>query len=557
MAEVVGTERLAADAGPPADTTGRRHPAFFSGASVALIAPLCVVGAIIGTQLIVTLGITTNTSLIGALAAMALARIPAQIFARYKSIHVQNLAQSAISAATFGAGNALLLPIGIPFVMGRPDLVLPMFVGVFLAMLVDAIMLYRMFDSELFPTSGAWPPGVAAAEAIRAGDEGGRRLGVLGFGILVGIAGSIFKIPMSAFGVAFIGNIWALLMFGVGLLLRSYSTTLFGGNVFASLIPAGDLMKANLPQGFMVGAGLVAVVQVLMLILREDTATPSSDGMSRGIADVRRSLGFGSVAYVAIAGLIALMGGLWSEMSVGFLILFLIYAAFAALIHEIIVGLAAMHAGWFPAFGVAVVTLAIGILIGFPPIALTLMVGFTAATGPAFADMGYDLKAGYILRGQGADPAFERDGRRQQLFAAMFAFFVAGLVVLLTYRTYFGNNLVAPIVRAYASAIKAGSTYEVARALALWAIPGAALQFLGGPKRQMGVLLATGLLLGGAYAGFAVLVGIVLRILWTRYAPTEKRADMEVFAGGVIAGDALFSFYDMGTRYFSAPAKPS
>src|SRR5271169_6020296 len=237
MAQVVGTERLVGEPGRPVAAIGQRHPAFFSGASVALIAPLCVVGAIIGTQLIVTLGITTNTSLIGALAGMGLARIPLVAFARYRSIHVQNLAQSAISAATFGAGNALLLPIGIPFVMGRPDLVLPLFAGVFLAMLVDAIMLYRMFDSEVFPTSGAWPPGVAAAEAIRAGDEGGRRLGVLGVGVLVGIAGSIFKIPMSAFGVAFIGNIWALSMFGVGLLARGYSTTLFGGDVFASIFP--------------------------------------------------------------------------------------------------------------------------------------------------------------------------------------------------------------------------------------------------------------------------------------------------------------------------------
>ena len=100
------------------DDTDRMHPAFFSIGSIALIAPLCVVGAIIGTQLIVTLGITTNTSLIGALAGMGLARVPLLVFARYRSVHMQNLAQSAISAATFGAGNALLLPIGIPFVHG-------------------------------------------------------------------------------------------------------------------------------------------------------------------------------------------------------------------------------------------------------------------------------------------------------------------------------------------------------------------------------------------------------------------------------------------------------
>ena len=48
-----------------------------------------------------------------------------------------------------------------------------------------------------------------------------------------------------------------------------------------------------------------------------------------------------------------------------------------------------------------------------------------------------------------------------------------------------------------------------------------------------------------------MLVGIVLRLLWTRYAPKEWLADMEVFAAGVIAGDALASFYDMGSKYFA------
>ena len=52
-----------------------------------------------------------------------------------------------------------------------------MFAGVFLAMLLDAYLLYRMFDSRVFPATGAWPPGVAAAEAIKAGDEGGRKAG--------------------------------------------------------------------------------------------------------------------------------------------------------------------------------------------------------------------------------------------------------------------------------------------------------------------------------------------------------------------------------------------
>ncbi len=63
---------------------------------------LSVAGAIIGVQLITTIGVTPNTSIIGALFAMLLARIPLQWFRRYRSVEVQNLAQTAISSATFG-----------------------------------------------------------------------------------------------------------------------------------------------------------------------------------------------------------------------------------------------------------------------------------------------------------------------------------------------------------------------------------------------------------------------------------------------------------------------
>jgi uncharacterized oligopeptide transporter (OPT) family protein len=535
----------------------------FEPATLLLIAVLCVFGAVIGMQLLVSLGITANTSLIGALAAMALARVPLAAFMRYRSIHVQNLAQSAISSATFGAANSLLLPIGIPWLLGRPDLVLPMLAGAFLALLLDAYLLYRMFDSRVFPASGAWPPGVAAAEAIKAGDEGGRKAALMGVGFATGVAVSFIKIPlawigfagstavtgipMSAFGVAFIGNVWALGMFGIGLLLRGYSSQIFGGPLFATMIPKGDLMAAYIPHGFMIGAGLVALIQVALLLLRGKDAQEQAGA---GVTDreVRRALGLGSIGYLAIAVCLAAIGGLMSEMPIGMLVLFLLYAAFAAYVHELIVGLAAMHSGWFPAFAVALITLIIGMLIGFPLPALALLVGFSAATGPAFADMGYDLKAGHLLRGNGADPEFERDGRRQQLFAAMFAFVIAGLVVLLSHEAYFDQNLVAPVDRVYAATIKAGVAPGVAWQLFLWAVPGAILQFVGGPKRQIGVLFATGLLIAFPMAGWAVLAGILCRLIWERMRGSTGEGDKEVFAAGVIAGDAIFSFVDSVTK---------
>ena len=196
----------------------------------------------------------------------------AAAFARYRSIHMQNLAQSAISAATFGAGNALLLPIGIPFVMGRPDLVPPLFAGVFLAMLLDGYLLYRMFDSEVFPAAGAWPPGVAAAEAISAGDEGGRKAVILGVGVVVGVAGN-WLIATAHVGVR--RRVHRQYLGADHVRHRPAGARLLGAAVhqlFASFFPGGDIAKAYVPHGMMVGAGIVALIQVAIIIMRRGHA---------------------------------------------------------------------------------------------------------------------------------------------------------------------------------------------------------------------------------------------------------------------------------------------
>ncbi len=515
------------------------HPSSFNPGTLLFLTLLSIFGAVIGIQLLTTLGVTPNTSIIGALVAMIIARIPLQLFKRFRSIHIQNLAQSAISSATFGAANSLLLPIGIPYIFGRPDLVLPMFIGVALAMLLDGYLLYRMFNTTVFPATGAWPPGVAAAESIKAGDQGGQQAGILGAGLVLGAIGSWFKFPMAALGTAFIGNVWALSMFGVGLLIRGYSLPVAGF----------DISKHYIPHGMMIGAGLVALCQVIATIRGEklDRRGASSAALSAADADRRHilgSLGLGAAGYIVIAGLIALGGGLYSAMSMGMLLAFVAYAAFAAFIHELIVGLAAMHSGWFPAFAVALITLIIGIMIGFPPVALVMLCGFSVATGPAFADMGYDLKAGFILRGNNADIAFELEGRRQQLFAAMIAFVIAIPVVYLSYQGYFAAGLVPPVAKVYAATIQAGVSPDIAKSLLIWAVPGALIQWIGGSRRQLGVLLATGLLIANPLAGWAVLIGIAIRLTVLRLGGEKRRHQLEIFAAGLIAGDALLSFFN-------------
>lgn len=508
------------------------HPSAVAPATLLLIIILSIAGAIIGMELLVKVGVTPVTSIIGALVAMICARVPLQLFASYKSKHVQNLAQSAISSATFGAANSLLLPISIPFVMGRPDLIIPMFIGVALAMLLDGYMLYRMYGSTIFPESGAWPLGVAAAESINAGDPDSKQARVLGAGLGVGVLGSWLGVPMSVFGTAFIGNIWALAMLGIGFLLSGYSEKLF--NI--------DIGKAYIPHGIMIGAGLVALLQAVWLVVREKEPKAQQQSKSQSASRFRNTMVFGSLAYIGLATLIAFSSGLYAGMSTGMLIAFIAYAAFAAFVHELIVGIAAMHSGWFPAFAVALITLIIGMLIGFPPIALVVLCGFTAATGPAFADMGFDLKAGFILRGNGKNEAFELDGRRQQLIAALIAFVIAIPVTWIAHSIFFAHGQVPPVAKVYVATIKAGIVPGIMSTLMLWAVIGAALQFIGGPKRQIGVLFATGLLIAYPAAGWAVLAGLVLRIIIEKFGNDTVKSSMEVFAAGMIAGDALYSF---------------
>lgn len=506
------------------------HPKALAPANFLLVSLLSFVGAIIGIQMLASLGITPSTSLIGALAAMALSRIPFKCFRGFRSIHAQNLAQTSISSATFGAANSLFLPIGIPWLFGLPEMVTPMLIGVSLAMLLDAWLLYRMFDTPVFPASSPWPPGVAAAEAIKAGDKGGKQAWTLLGGLCTGALGALLHLPMSAFGVALIGGFGAMAAFGVGLLIRGYGQLLTGM----------DINALYLPHGMMIGAGLMALLQVSRIILRQG-------GRGKATTAARRTgqaFRVGGLGFLAIMLLLTLGTGLYNHMSPLMLVCFVLYGAFVAFVHEIIVGIAAMHSGWFPAFAVALITLLIGMLLGFPPEALVVLSGFSTATGPAFADMGFDLKAGYLLRkGEHASPEFELQGRREQLIAGMIGFVAAIIVVAFSYRFYFSAHQFAPINAAYVAAIKAGISVDAAHNLALWAIPGALLQLCGGAKRQLGVLFATGLLISSPAAGWMVAAGLIFRVVISRLAGARLREQTEVFAGGVIAGDALLNFF--------------
>jgi len=497
------------------------------------IISLSCIGAMIGIQIIVTLGISANTSIIGAVLAILFSKLPFESLRLFKQLEAQNLVQTAISSATFSAANGLLISIGVPWALGMPELVWPMLAGASIAIIIDGTMLYGMFNSKAFPATAPWPAGVATAETLWAGDKGGKKLWGLLAGFAAGVGGAYLGIPMASAGIAFIGSIFALFMFAIGLLVRGFSAQ--------GVIPF-DLYANYVPHGFMIGAGLVALIQIIVIITKnkkEEQSNPVDERIESS-EKLKKTLMKGAVFYFLTAMLLTYTTSLFTVMSFPMVLGFMVFAMMAAIVQEMIVGMAAMHSGWFPATAAALITLVIGMLIGFPPEALAVLVGFCVATGPSFADLGFDMKTGFMIRGSGENMKAERAGRRLQYFSAVIGFLCAIVMVALTYDFYFSQDKIVPASRLYAATIEAGSSPEIAQNLLLWAIPGALLQFIGGARNQLGILFSTGLMIHYPIAGWTVLAALGIRIILERFFKLGVD-NTSSFAGGLIAGDALYS----------------
>ena len=532
--------------------TAKEHPKWYEPASLIFATLMCILGTIIGMELIVATGTTPNTSLVGALFAIVFSRIPLSVCKKFRSIHRQNLIQTSISGATFSVANCMLLTIGIPVVMGYPELMVPMLIG---CTIIDASILYKCFDTPMFPAEGAWPPGVACAETLLAVIEKGKKAFGIIIGMLMGAVGKAAGIPMDLLGVSWFGNFWAMMALGIGSIIigviktNAFSFALFGFNfnfvdgIFGENFVYSDYISLNyLPHGIMVGAGIVSLIQCgIMLMKKSDGNTSAAGQFTSSMKNMKGALGIGFGAYAVVAMVLAVVCGLLTDMSIPMFILWVLFAAFAALASELIVGISAMHSGWFPGFATALIFLIVGMLIGFPPLALGILAGYTAATGPCFSDMAYDLKCGYILRGEGKDPELEKVGRQQQFYAELFGFAVAFVMALLFANKYFDQGMFVAVSNTYKSTIEAGTSMEVAKWLLIWAVPGAVIQWLGGHK-QIGILFATGLLVGSTINGITILVALLIRYIAVKRNP-ENEATLTILGAGALAGSALYSFF--------------
>lgn len=519
--------------------------------------------AIICMQIISRIGFTPNTSILGALIAMTLARIPIKSMMEFRSLDRQNLVQTMTSGAGFAAANCTLLAVAIFYAYGDLTLVLPMLMGAGIATIIGMHFVYRSFDSELFPATGSWPPGIATAQALIAGDEGGKKGRNLLIAIFLGALGSsrlfffpslgIKGLPMAGIGIAFIANVYAMIALAIGLLIRGYFPIIspwiapLAASFGFAEIPA-DLGKTYIPHGFMIGAGLISLIQALMIIFKkkDQSATKIEENYTVSASSLKKILSYHLVLFAAGAVVLAVVSGLWAEMSMSKLIIWLVWCTFSAIVAPILVGLSAMHSGWFPGFAVSIIFLSLGIFMGFPPHGLVLLTGYVASTGPCFADMGYDLKTGWIIRGSGADPVYEMDGRRQQMISEVIGGLVAIVVTGLLMNMHFRLNMIPPVSKVFAATIKAGLNPEILRQLLIASIFGGLLQFIGGAKKAIGILFATGLLINNPIYGVGLLVALLIR--W----PLEKKykPELEVYGGGFVAGDGLYGFFNAVIRSF-------
>lgn len=489
---------------------------------------LGVLSAIICMQIIGKVGVTPNTSLIGAIVAMVIARLPLETFRKFRSLERQNLIQTTVSGAGFSAANCGFLTLAIFFVLGETKFIIPMAIGSLIGLVFSIFIVGRIFDSSIFPADAAWPPGVATAQALRAGDEGGEKGKRLLQGLVIGGIASYFKLPAAGIGIVFIANIFSMAALGIGLLVRGYSTILFNGL---------DLGSTYIPHGVMIGAGLMALIQSMKIIFKGNKKDSSiKTNYTRSDSTTKKNLGLGILLFLTGAVILALVSGIITELSLGKLILWLLWATFSATAAMLLVGMAAMHSGWFPAFAITTIFMTIGIFFGFPIIPLALLTGYVSSVGPCFADMGYDLKTGWLLRGKGEDREYELYGRKQQVILEIIGGVIGILVVLLTINLYFESDLLPPVSRVFATTVSASADASLIKTLLIWSIPGLMIQLIGGPSRMVGVLLATGLLINNPIYGIGVIAAVVVRLIFG----TEF---MEIRDAGLIAGDGLYGFF--------------
>ena len=498
---------------------------------------LSILSAAICMQIMGQLGTAPNTSLIGAVLVMIIARIPLAVAQKFRNLQRQNYVLSIASSAGFSAANCGFVAIATMFILDRYDMIVPIALGTLVGCMIAVFVMGRIFDSKIFPAQGAWPMGQAVVSVAEAGDTGGKKGFELLQGLVVGAVAGFFGIPMAGVGIAFVANMVTMAALGLGIVVRGYAPRFLGGF---------DIGQTHIAQGLMIGAGIVALVQIIVTVSKGGAKANAKAGQIAAYtvsdAATQKTL-LGSVGLFAGGGIVlALLTGVFSSMGIMMSVAWVAFAGVVSVAVMVLVGTASMHSGWAPGFAVITIFLTLGMLIGFPPVPLAVLIGYIGAVGMPIHDTGIGLKAGWLLRGKGADPAAEAYGRRQQVMIKQLGVVVGIAMAMLFGLTLIRGNVIPPMSIFYAATIGETVSPALVKELAIWAVPGAILQGAFGNK-SVGLMVATGLLINNPLFGIALLAAIAVRkVIGTKH--------MTIRAPGLIAGDGLFGFVSNIVRTF-------
>lgn len=472
----------------------------FEPATVFIGTILAVLSAIVCMQILGKVGVSANTSILGAIFAMLVSRIPTASMKGFRNLERQNYIQTISSGAGFAASNCGLTAVAILFVLGETKAILPMALGCLFGTAASIFVVGQLYDSSIFPAEESWAPGIATAEVLEAGDEGGSKAKRIIQGIVVGAVGSHFKIPVAAIGITFITSIASITALGIAL--------------------------------------IQSIISIVKSSRKNHEETEKNHNYTVTDEQARKTILMSFGIHVVGAVLVGVLTGVLTDMSVGKIILWIIWTAFASVASMMLVGMAAMYSGWFPAFAITTIFLTLGILMGFPPVAVAVLTGYISSVGPCFADMGYDLKTGWIIRGKGEDREHEVYGRKQQVYIEIYGAVIGIIIVMLFANVTLGQGLIPASSTTFATTCQAVANPELIKTLLIFAIPGAIVQLVGG-KHMIGVLFATGLVINSPIYGIGVLVTVAVRLIF------KKKIDefMNCRDAGLIAGDGLYSFF--------------
>ena len=129
------------------NSTQKQRISSFEPGTMFLGTILAVLSAIVCMQILGKVGVSANTSILGAIFAMLVSRIPTKAMRNFKNLERQNYIQTISSGAGFAASNCGLTAIAIVFVMGETKTILPMALGCLFGTAVSIFVVGKLYDS--------------------------------------------------------------------------------------------------------------------------------------------------------------------------------------------------------------------------------------------------------------------------------------------------------------------------------------------------------------------------------------------------------------------------